>query len=137
MTKNNGNKSTPAYVALCGAIGAALEEAGVALKAQANEIDGVQGNMGWACFERQDNGHKVYVRRAADLKGCIVHTTVELDPATPGFVDHMGKAEGKIAAWFQPDEELVLRHLVPAFVDVSEPLRANRNRRPSSEQASA
>lgn len=126
---------TPAYVALCVSIASAIEEAGIALRSQSEEIDGIPGNKGWACFEREDNGHKLYVSRALKGEG-IVHTTVELDPATPGFVDHMGKAEGKIAAWFKADQELVLRHLVPAFVGVSEPLRANR-RRPADEQASA
>lgn len=126
MSKNSNENTvtTPAYVVLCNSISEALAVAGIELKEQETVIDGVGGNANWACFERLDSGHKLYVQRSPG-KG-VVHTTVEVDPTLPGYIDPRGKAPGKISAYFEADMEKVTRHLVPLFVAASEPLRANR-----------
>lgn len=124
MSKNTETKNTLAYVVLCQAIMADLERAGIELKDQKMEVDGIPGNVNWACFERKDNGHKLYVSRAVG-EG-IVHTTVKLDPTLPGFVPHKGKNPGKIESFFKADLDLVSQHLIPAFVAAKEPLRAAR-----------
>lgn len=123
MSKNTETKTTLAYVVLCSAIAAGLEEAGVELKDQKMEVDGVPGNAGWACFERKDSGHKIYVSRSA-TKG-IVHTTLKLDPSLPGFVP-MAKSNGKIESHYEADVAKVMQHLIPLFVAAKEPIRANK-----------
>lgn len=124
MSKNIETKTTPAYVILCAAIAAELEVAGVELKDQGTEVDGVPGNANWACFERKDSGQKLYVSRAVGKP--IIHTTIEVHPSTPGYIDHKGKNPGKIASFFKADLDLVIQHLIPLFVAAKEPLRASK-----------
>lgn len=119
-TTNDSATATPAYVQICHAIASDLADAGIQLVPQGTVIDGIPGNMGWACFQRVDGGQKIYVER----RGRIIHTTLSVDPATPGFVDHNGKAPGKIASYFAADIDLVRAHLVPLFVGNAAPLRA-------------
>lgn len=111
--------STPAYAQLCNAIIADLRDAGVELKPCDTVIDGIPGNKGWAKFERLD-GQKLYVRRS-DTDG-IIHTSFDVDPSTPGWVDHLSPA-GKdrrptnvIRSFFAADPALVRAHLIPLFL---------------------
>jgi hypothetical protein len=128
------NVTVPAYVALAQKITAALRDLGVPLTEQKLVVDGCPGNKGWAAWQSQVTGHKIYLERRPSGTG-IIHTTIAVDPATPGYVDPAGKAPGKIEAFFAASEAEVLGHLVPLFAGTAEPLRADR--RPASKAASA
>lgn len=115
---------TPGYVSFCQSIAADLRAAGIGLAPQATVEHGLEGNKGWVCFRRIDTQQAIYVSRT-DAK-LTVHTTLPVDPATPGYVTPPSKPNGKIAAHFAADLDLIKRHLIPLFVGNTPPLRANR-----------
>lgn len=123
---------TPGYVSFCQSILADLRAAGIQLKDQPTVIDGLGGNKNWVCFQRIDNEQKFYVSRT-DAK-LVIHTTLKLDPQTPGYVDPKGKNPGKIESFFEGDLAKVRAHLLPLFVGTADRLRANKA--PASRTAS-
>lgn len=124
---------TPSYVSFCQSIAADLRALGVDLRPQAIVIDGVEGNKGWACFQHAATEQKIYVSRT-DAK-LAIHTTLDLDPSTPGYIAPPAKPNGKIAAHYEADLAKVRAHLIPLFAGQGDRLRANRA--PASRVASA
>lgn len=112
----------PTYVALARRISVELEGYGIKLKDQPVEIDGVPGNKGWACWEHAETGHKIYLSRSKLGTGAI-HTTLKVNPRTPGYIDPKGKAPGKIESFFLARENEVLAYLLPLFAETTEALR--------------
>ena len=131
MTTTN-TAQIPAYVSLAAKISEELRSLGITVKEQKKTIDGFQGNEGWVCWQHPTTEQKIYLSRTKAGKG-IIHTTLSVDPSTPGY--KAPKENGKVAAHFEADIDLVRAHLLPLFAGTKEALRAAK--RPASRAASA
>lgn len=115
----------PAYVSLATKISQELRAMGIELVAQRETLDGFQGNKGWVCWQHAGTQQKIYLSRTKAGQG-IIHTSLRVDPSTPGYIDPKGKAPGKIESFFKADAELVAAHLLPLFAGTKDALRATR-----------
>lgn len=123
------SNATPKYVATCNLITEFVRAHGIKLIPQAQTIDGQPGNKGWACFQIQGTGHKVYVPRSAQAVGAL-HTTVDVPDGTPGKVPHVNRdgkdlRPGKIESFFSADHATI-EHLLRLWAGTSLRLRDAR-----------
>lgn len=84
--------------------------------AAADAIDGFHGPSGWALFEVEGTGDKVYLKRNQSGDPTAVETTVPFDQLPPSLIaKDMRSRNGKIEARVLPDVAALASGLLPVL----------------------
>lgn len=116
------SQNTAVYKSFVQALKAKFEEAKAPIVVTDGTDTGLPENKGWVRFESTVNGHKLYVPKS-ELRMGQCETTCPVAMRNGGRP--LPKFNGKIAARFVPDVDLIASTVIPLMADPAERLPAN------------